>query len=62
VIDHLNRELVRLKHDKTPTVMKIRRAAAVSMITRAPSKLKRWSPPIKQFRVWLIDNGDEVYK
>lgn len=62
VIDHLNRELVWLKHDKTPTVMKVRRAAAVSMITRAASKLKRWSPPIKQFRVWLIDNVDDVYK
>jgi hypothetical protein len=51
-----------LKHDKTLTVMNVRRAAAVSMITRAASKLKRWSPPIKHFRVWLIENLDDVYK
>ena len=62
VINHLNRELVWLKHDKRPNVLKIRRSMAVSMITRAASKLKNWSPGIKRFRSWLIENLDEVYR
>jgi hypothetical protein len=62
VIDHLNRELVWLKHDKRPNVLNIRRSVAVSMITRAASKLKNWTPTMWQFRTWLIENLDDLYR
>ena len=62
VIDHLNRELVWLKHDKRPNVLNIRRSVAVSIITRAASKLKNWTPGIERFRDWLIENVDNIYK
>jgi hypothetical protein len=62
VIDHLNRELVWLKHDKRPNVLNIRRSVAVSLITRAASKLKNWTPGIERFRAWLIENLDDVYR
>ena len=62
VIDHLNRERDWLKHGGNANVMKIRREAAVSMITRAASKLTRWTPPIEQFKAWLVANVDEIYK
>jgi hypothetical protein len=62
VINHLNRELVWLKHDKRPNVLNIRRSVAVSMITRAASKLKNWTPRMWEFRDWLIENLDDVYR
>ena len=62
VIKHLNRELVWLKHDKRPNVLYIRRSVAVSMITRAASKLRNWTPPIEQFRAWLVANVDDIYR
>ena len=62
LIKHLNRELVWLKHDKRPNVLYIRRSVAVSMITRAASKLRNWTPPIEQFRAWLVANVDDIYR
>jgi hypothetical protein len=62
LIDHLNRELVWLKHEKRPNVLNIRRSVAASMITRAASKLKNWTPGIERFRAWLIENVDDVYR
>jgi hypothetical protein len=62
VIDHLNRELVWLKHDKTQKVITIRQSVAVSMITRAASKLRNWTPAIWRFRAWLVENLDDIYR
>ena len=62
LIEHVNRELYWLKHDKRPNVLNIRRSVAVSMITRAASKLRNWTPPIERFRAWLVANVDDIYR
>jgi hypothetical protein len=60
-VPHLNRTRDWLKHSGDPEPMQIGRAAAVEMITRAASKLETWTPPIEEFRTWLLADLDEAF-
>jgi hypothetical protein len=55
----LNRELYWLKHGGQ-NEMAIECADAAFLITRAASKLEKWTPKMDEFRVWLMNNLDAI--
>ena len=55
----LNRELYWLKHGGQ-NEMAIECADAAFLITRAASKLEKWTPKMDEFRVWLMNNVDAI--
>lgn len=63
-ISVLNRERDWLKH-ATPydaPTLTLRRADAAFMIARAASKLQQWTPQMKAFKAWLMENLDALAK
>jgi hypothetical protein len=54
----LNRELY-WKHGGQ-NEMAIECADAAFLITRAASKLEKWTPKMDEFRVWLMNNVDAI--
>jgi hypothetical protein len=65
-IDTLNQERDWLKHvtPQLAPVLEIRREHAAIMITRAASRIEKWSPKMDAFKLWLLKNiesmGDET--
>ena len=55
----LNRELYWLKHGGQ-NEMAIECADAAFMISRAASKLEKWTPKMDQFKVWLMEHLDVI--
>jgi hypothetical protein len=59
-ISALNSERDWLKHPSGAETLVIERAAAAIMISRAASKLERWTPRMEEFRVWINENVDDL--
>ena len=55
----LNRELYWLKHGGQ-NEMAIECADAAFLITRAASKLEKWTPKMEEFKLWLMNNLDVI--
>ncbi len=55
----LNRERDWLKHGGQ-SEMDIECAAAAFLITRAATKLERWTPKKEEFKIWLMKNLDAI--
>jgi hypothetical protein len=49
-----------LKHPSGSRGLQLNRGNAAIMITRAASKLTRWSPQMKEFKKWLLRNIDII--
>jgi hypothetical protein len=56
----LNAQRDWLKHTSGGDTMTLTRAHAALMIVRAMSKLETWSPRMKRFKRWYVDNLEEV--
>jgi hypothetical protein len=59
-ISTLNLERDWLKHTSGARVLRLEREHAAIMITRAASKLARWSPKVREFKDWLLKNMDDL--
>jgi hypothetical protein len=61
---HLNRVRDWLKHVSGPPSLEIGRADAAEMIARAASKSEAsdWTPPIDAFRLWFIQNVEDIFQ
>jgi hypothetical protein len=56
----LNLERDWLKHAGGTETLLIERGDAAFMIARAASKLSTWSPRMEEFKVWLLNNVDDL--
>jgi hypothetical protein len=59
-ISALNDERDWLKHPSGAETLVIERAAAAIIISRAASKLEKWTPRMEEFRVWINANVDNL--
>lgn len=58
--DILNIEKHWLKHTSGAETLLIERGHAAIMIARAASKLPVWTPRMDEFKVWLLNNIDDL--
>jgi hypothetical protein len=59
-ITALNVERDWLKHPSGPQTLVLERGHAAIMITRAASKIKKWTSRMEEFKVWIVEHVDEL--